>query len=168
MVLGSSLVAVTSTLDFAPASSKDFLDIQATRECGFTLKHVRDMTGTYSEMHRTDKYSEHRPIIWPVWPNGWVFVYELNGSGFESSYSHLDTLVFGLFICFFCFVRICHIIFFWIVTDIIKKTWKKKANSFETILKFSLTVLLSLCLIFCQCLAGVTWKECSFQEDGIW
>ena len=24
-----------------------------------------------------------------VWPNGWVFVYELSGSGFESSWSHL-------------------------------------------------------------------------------
>ena len=28
---------------FAPASSKEFLDIQATAECGFTLKHVREM-----------------------------------------------------------------------------------------------------------------------------
>ena len=43
-----------------------------------------------SQMHRTDKYSEHSSIIWPVWPNGWVFVYELSGSGFESSYSHLN------------------------------------------------------------------------------
>ena len=32
-----------------PASSKEFLDIQATIECGFTLKHVRDMTRTYSQ-----------------------------------------------------------------------------------------------------------------------
>ena len=39
--MGSSPVAVTS--DLAPASSKKFLEIQATRECGFTLKHVRDM-----------------------------------------------------------------------------------------------------------------------------
>ena len=50
MVLGSSPVAVTSPSDFAPASSKEFLDIQATQtiECGFTLKRVRDMTRTYS------------------------------------------------------------------------------------------------------------------------
>ena len=48
MVLGSSAVAVTSPSDFAPASSKEFLDIQATIECGFTLKSVRDMTRTYS------------------------------------------------------------------------------------------------------------------------
>ena len=48
------------------------------------------MTRTYTQMHRTDKYSEHSSIIWPVWPNGWVFVYELSGSGFESSCSHLN------------------------------------------------------------------------------
>ena len=72
-----------------PALSKEFLDIQATIECGFTLKHVCDLTRTYSQMHCTDKYSENSSIIWPVWPNGWVFVYKLNGSGFESNCSHL-------------------------------------------------------------------------------
>ena len=40
----------TSPSDFAPASSKEFLDIQATIECGFTLKRVRDMTRTYSKV----------------------------------------------------------------------------------------------------------------------
>ena len=43
MVLGSSPVAVASSSDFAPASSKEFLDIQATIDCGFTLKRVCDM-----------------------------------------------------------------------------------------------------------------------------
>ena len=33
----------------APASSKEFLDIQATVECGFTLKLVRDMIKTYNQ-----------------------------------------------------------------------------------------------------------------------
>ena len=32
----------------APASSKDFLDIQASIECRFTLKLIRDMIITYS------------------------------------------------------------------------------------------------------------------------
>ena len=32
-----------------PVSSKDFLDIQATIECLFTLTRVRDMTRTYSQ-----------------------------------------------------------------------------------------------------------------------
>ena len=43
---------------------------QATIECGFTLKRIRDMIRTYSQMHRTDKYSQHSSIIWPVWLNG--------------------------------------------------------------------------------------------------
>ena len=51
VVLGSSPVAVTSPSDFTPASSKEFLDIQAIAECGFTLKRVRDMTRTYSQMN---------------------------------------------------------------------------------------------------------------------
>ena len=62
---------------------RGFLDIQANIEFGFTLKRVRDMIITYSQMHRTDKYSQHSSIIWPVWLNGWVFVYELSGCGFE-------------------------------------------------------------------------------------
>ena len=52
-----------------------FLDIQATRECVFTLKRACDMVRTYNQMHRTDIYSQHSLIIWPGWLNGWVFVY---------------------------------------------------------------------------------------------
>ena len=51
---------------------------------------VRDMIRTYSQLHRTDKYSEYSSIIWSIWPNDWVFVYELSGSGFKSSCSHLN------------------------------------------------------------------------------
>ena len=43
----------------------------------------------FFQMHHTDKYSQHSSIIWPVWLNGWVFIYELNGCGFESSCSHI-------------------------------------------------------------------------------
>ena len=50
VVLGLSPVAVTSPSDFVPASSKEFLDIQATIECGFTLKRIHDMTRTYSQL----------------------------------------------------------------------------------------------------------------------
>ena len=35
----------------APASSKEFLDIQATVEYGFTLKLVRDMIKTYNQIY---------------------------------------------------------------------------------------------------------------------
>ena len=48
MVLGSNSVAVTSTLDIASVSSKEFLDIHATTECRFTLKCVCDMIKTHS------------------------------------------------------------------------------------------------------------------------
>ena len=47
--MSSSPVAVTSPSDFAPASSKGFLDIQATIDPGFTLKRVCDMARTYSQ-----------------------------------------------------------------------------------------------------------------------
>ena len=97
MVLGSSPVAVSLTSDYAPASSKEFLDIQATIECGFNLKSIRDMIRTYSQLHCTDKYSEHSLIICSFWPNGRVFVYELSGSGFESSCSDFS---FRLHACF--------------------------------------------------------------------
>ena len=50
-----------------PRTSVRFLSVL---ECGFTLKRVRDITRTYSQIHRTDKYSEHSSISWPVWPNG--------------------------------------------------------------------------------------------------
>ena len=43
MVKGSNPVAV----NIVPVSSKEFLDIQATIKCRFTLKRVRDMIVTY-------------------------------------------------------------------------------------------------------------------------
>ena len=49
MVVDPSPVAVTQTSDFAPVSREEFLDIQATIDCGFTLKRVRDMIRTYSQ-----------------------------------------------------------------------------------------------------------------------
>ena len=64
MVLGSSPVAVTSPSDYAPASSKEFLDIQATIECGFTLKRVRDMTKSYRQSLKTQEKLEESEIIY--------------------------------------------------------------------------------------------------------
>ena len=48
------------TLDMAPVSSKEFLDIKATIECGFTLKWVSDKIKTYNQVPCTDKYSQNR------------------------------------------------------------------------------------------------------------
>ena len=47
------------TSDIEPVSSKEFLDTQATTECGFTQKCVCDMIRTYSQMHCRNKYSQH-------------------------------------------------------------------------------------------------------------
>ena len=59
-------------------------------ECGFTVKRIRDMIGTYSQMHRNYKYSQLSSIIWSVWQNGWVFFYQLGGGGFQSNCTHLN------------------------------------------------------------------------------
>ena len=52
-------------------------------------------------MHRTDKHSQHSSIMWPVWLNGCVFVYELSGCGFESrcSHSYIKWLPFMVNMC---------------------------------------------------------------------
>ena len=63
--------------------------VAAGKECGFTLKRARDMTRKYSQMYRADKCSQHSSITWPAGLNGLVFVYELSGSRFGSSCSHL-------------------------------------------------------------------------------
>ena len=39
--------------------------------------------------YRTDKYSQRKSVIWPVWQNGWVFVYELSDCGFEYRCCHI-------------------------------------------------------------------------------
>ena len=47
MISGSNFVAVTRIKYIVPVSSKEFLEIQATIECRFTLKRVGDMLRTY-------------------------------------------------------------------------------------------------------------------------
>ena len=49
VVIGSNPVAVTSTSDITPVSSKEFLEIEAPIDCRFTLKHVLDMIIAYSQ-----------------------------------------------------------------------------------------------------------------------
>ena len=54
------------------------------------LKRVSDMIKTHSQIHHTDKYSQHSSVIWPVWLNGWVFVYEPSGCEFASRCRQLN------------------------------------------------------------------------------
>ena len=39
--------------------------------------------------YRTGKYPQRKSIIWLIWQNGWVFVYELSDGGFEPLLSHI-------------------------------------------------------------------------------
>ena len=57
--------------------ARSSLTFTQTIKCGFTLKLVRDMIITYSQMYGTDKYSQHNLIIWPVWLDGSMFVYKV-------------------------------------------------------------------------------------------
>ena len=54
-------------------------------------RNRRDIWGL-SE-YRTDKYSQHKSIIWPVWQNDWVFVCELSDCGFEYYCCHIKYCV---------------------------------------------------------------------------
>ena len=78
--------------DWRLLRARSSVAFRQTLERVFTLKLVRDMTITYSRMHCTDKYSQHSSIIWPVWLNGLVFLYELTGRGFESRCCHLHSI----------------------------------------------------------------------------
>ena len=73
-----------------PVLSKEFLHIHATLECEFTLKCVRDIKIRCSEMDCTVKYSQFSSIIWAVWPNSWLFIYELSVCWSESSCNNLN------------------------------------------------------------------------------
>ena len=68
--------------------ARSFLTFRQCKKCGFTLKLVRNIIITYSQMQSTDKYSQHSSIIWPVWLNGWVFIYKLSGCGFKLRCCH--------------------------------------------------------------------------------
>ena len=76
-----------------PVSSKEFLNIQVTVECIFTLKMVHDMIITYNQLHRTDKYSQQSSIICPTWLYGWVFVYELTQQTFQRRFNVVFRLI---------------------------------------------------------------------------
>ena len=69
--------------------ARSSLTFRKTIDCGFTPKLVRDIRITYSLMHRTCKFSQLSSIIWSLWLNYCLFIYELGGCGFESRCCHL-------------------------------------------------------------------------------
>ena len=68
-------------------TTEDFTNIvvkPAPRHLTCYCMYVLCMSRTRSRVNL-----QHSSIIWPVWLNGWVFIYELSGCGFESSCGHL-------------------------------------------------------------------------------
>ena len=73
---------------WSPLRARSSLTFRQTIECKFTLKLVRHMIVTYSQMHRTDKYTHHSSITSHHIIR--VFVYQLSGCGFESRCCYLN------------------------------------------------------------------------------
>ena len=57
--------------------------------------NLSDCNWTRTQNHWVRKQTLNQPFgqTGPVWPNGWVFVYKLSGSGFESSCSHIQVTI---------------------------------------------------------------------------
>ena len=66
--------------------------------CSYHVTYAFQSESTlFSCLNVKELFARSRREIWPnvlVWPNGWVFVYEPNGSGFESSCSQLNCMLF--------------------------------------------------------------------------
>ena len=55
----------------------------------FFFSHLTTQkTNKSSQSNQSSQSHLEHSSIWSVWPNDWVFVYELSGSGFESSCGH--------------------------------------------------------------------------------
>ena len=65
-------------------------------ECQGTLcsKQARYPKFKWKQQHLNPQ-PHHSSIIWPVWINGWVFVYELNGCEFKPRCCHLRMVWFS-------------------------------------------------------------------------
>ena len=64
MIVGSRLSAVTWTSDFAPLLSNEMANIEKTKDTGFNLNFVSDMTKRYCQVHCKDNHSHLSSIIW--------------------------------------------------------------------------------------------------------
>ena len=66
-----------------PVSSKEFLDIQATIEYGFTLTCIRDMIRTYSQSLLMEKVSKTKGA-WNSWPVALLVTKQVQKNSFVS------------------------------------------------------------------------------------
>ena len=143
MVLGSSLVAVTSPSDFAPASSKEFLDIQATTECGFSLKPIRDMTRTYNQLMKSFYILIFSFILsyfhktFNKTDSSWLILESIKASEIKTSmlFSNNQNGIHLMFLLLFCNSCSYYTIFqyFWRTCNACRNTsWKSKSRNRST------------------------------------
>ena len=91
VVVGSNLVAATLISDMEPASSMEFLNVQANCRLRILSETPSDMMITYSQIYCTDKYSQHSSVICQLCHNFWVFVHLQIRCGFKSAFCHLTS-----------------------------------------------------------------------------
>ena len=92
MVVGSNTIAATWASDIAPVSSKEFLNIQATTECRFTLKQIRDMikhTVKCNVQISTHSTAQSLASL-GIWLSVLLHFYKLSDCGFESCYPQFN------------------------------------------------------------------------------
>ena len=78
------------TSDFAPVSRQEFLDIQATIECRFTLNRVRDMTRTYGQRYQPrTKYLRKTLVFMEL-----AYYGKGSISVFKESFANIDKIFF--------------------------------------------------------------------------
>ena len=123
--MDSNPTAFTSTSGIVHVSRKEFLDIQVTTECRFTLKRVFDMIRTYS--HSTSQMLLIIENFCSIWKEVKMTNFNLFTSLILSQYFVKYTLNLGLFfhtwLCFKAFVASS---LSWIVSDkAIRLSWHK-------------------------------------------
>ena len=109
-------------------------------------------------MHCTDKYSQHNLIIWPVWLNSWVFIYELSGCGFEFSCSHVN---FRFRPCFKQGVP-WHLGNYWMRIPSETRTWHDKNIQSNTPYRYVFTTQLN------QLASLAKWLGVCLQTKWLW
>ena len=82
-----------SQLPSPPPLSKNVRDICNSLWKASLISNVKNVA--YLSMLnklKINKINKHSSIIWPIWLNGWEFVYELSGCGFGCRCCHINSM----------------------------------------------------------------------------
>ena len=76
---------------FRCSFTEAYLEPNRTSTMNFKWLQLESNSEPLSSWTKTQSFGQTDQMVESVWPNGWVFVYELSGSEFESSCSHLNS-----------------------------------------------------------------------------